>query len=83
MAALGGVFGLVVLTYGVLILVVNAGVDDDTGMGAMIAQAALLSAALILASLGWFLVRGGRIPFWGGTVLAALGLIYTGTTLLP
>lgn len=49
------------------------------GLALALGQFAVLASVLVLALLGWFLVRGGRLPFLVGTQLVAVGLLGYGT----
>lgn len=83
-AVLGGVITLVPAWYGITILVQDASAPgQDDGFGVAIGQFALSASAVVLALLSWFLLRGGRLPFWFGTALVAAGLAWYGTLFLP
>ena len=80
MAALGCALTSVPLLYGIRILVEHGlSTAGESGVAVAIGQVALAASLIVLAPLGWFLARGGRVPFVLGSTLVVLGLAYWAT----
>lgn len=83
-AVLGGVVTLVPLWYGIAVLVQDTSAPgQDDGFAVAVGQLAVSASVVVLALLAWFLLRGGRLPFWLGTALVATGLAWYATLFLP
>lgn len=81
-AALAMVLLLVPIWYGFGLLAEAGSTLDETGRQIALAlgSVVLLVTALTLAPLGFFLWRGGRVPFAMGGSLVAILLLYWAVT---